>query len=195
MSGWDTRYQTGDTPWDLGGPSAAVMGAARSALPAGARVLVPGCGRGWHVEALAGLGHVVTGLDLSPTAVAQARARVGPHPGVSFVVGDLLSPPNDWWGRFDAVVEHTCFCALDPSLRTGYLDAVVRLLRPGGLLLGAFLNFVGGGPPYGSTPTELRGLFSPHFEVLTMAEADVFAPKSCPQLTVILRRRSRAPAG
>ena len=118
MSGWDARYQTGDTPWDLGGPSAVVMEAARDALPSEARVLVPGCGRGWHVEALADLGHTVTGLDLSPTAVALARARVGRRPGANFVVGDLLAPPPDWRGRFDAVVEHTCFCALDPSLRT-----------------------------------------------------------------------------
>ncbi|MEZ4469768.1 MAG: methyltransferase domain-containing protein [bacterium] len=70
----DERYQRGDTPWDLGGPSPVVQRLARDLLTPGMRVLVPGCGRGHDVEALARAGLQVTGLDLSPTALALAAA-------------------------------------------------------------------------------------------------------------------------
>jgi thiopurine S-methyltransferase len=54
------------------------------------------------------------------------------------------------------VVEHSCFCALDPAQRGAYLDTVVRLLAPGGWLLGLFwCHERPGGPPWGSEPAEL----------------------------------------
>lgn len=59
-------------------------------------------------------------------------------------------------GSLDGVVEHTCFCAIDPSQREAYRDTVMRLLRPGGWLLGLFFcHNREGGPPYGSNPDEL----------------------------------------
>lgn len=189
MSGWDTRYQTGDTPWDLGGPSKVVMAAVRSSLKTDARILVPGCGLGWDVEALARLGHDVTGTDLSPSAVERARRRVGALPATRLIVGDALSPPPDWRAQFDAMVEHTFFCAINPRRRPDYIAAAEHCLRPGGLLLGAFLHFAGGGPPYGTSPSELERLFSPRFDILEMSEAGVFSPKGCPQLRVIMRRQ------
>jgi SAM-dependent methyltransferase len=44
-------------------------------------------------------------------------------------------------GEFDAIIEHTCLCALPPEWRERYRDAVARLLKPGGLLIGTwFVN-------------------------------------------------------
>jgi hypothetical protein len=54
--------------------------------------------------------------------------------------------------------------------------------------VGAFLQFSGGGPPYGTSPDALTRLVEPFFEILEMVDADVFPPKGCRQLRVILRR-------
>jgi thiopurine S-methyltransferase len=59
-------------------------------------------------------------------------------------------------GSLQGVVEHTCFCAIDPSRRSDYLAAVTRLLAPGGWLLGLFwCHTLPGGPPFGSDPQQL----------------------------------------
>ena len=58
--------------------------------------------------------------------------------------------------ELQGVVEHTCFCAIDPSRRSDYLGAVTRLLVPGGWLLGLFwCHDRPGGPPFGSDPQQL----------------------------------------
>jgi thiopurine S-methyltransferase len=56
------------------------------------------------------------------------------------------------------VVEHTCFCAIEPQQRPAYLHIVAELLVPGGWLLGLFwCHGRPAGPPYGSDPGELAG--------------------------------------
>lgn len=196
---WNDRYRDGDFPWDLGGPAPVVQSLAARALgaeKAGARRLfVPGCGRAWDVEALAERGHAVVGLDIAPAALDLARARIAARdlPGdVELIVGDVLVAPDaepDGGDGFDAWVEHTCFCALDPSLWPAYVDAAWRRLRPDGVLFGAFLHFEGGGPPHGTHPAELRALFGPRFTIEQLAPAGTFGPKGVPQLEAIFRRR------
>jgi thiopurine S-methyltransferase len=54
------------------------------------------------------------------------------------------------------VLEHSCLCALDPHQRPADLEAVARLLAPGGWLLALFwCHSRPGGPPRGSDPAEL----------------------------------------
>ncbi len=70
----------------------------------GARVLAVGCNRGDELDALARLrpdaGLALHGLDHSPSAIAEARAR---HPGMAFAVGDL-NAPGDLGGRYDLLL-------------------------------------------------------------------------------------------
>lgn len=193
-TGWDARYQAPDTPpWDLGAPSALVQRLAAEHLSAPARVLVPGCGLGHDVEALARAGFEVTGLDFAPTAVERARARIGPLPGVALVVGDYLDAPEALrerlGGPFDAIVEHTLFCALDPPFLPRYVASTHALLAPRGRLVGAFLNFDGGGPPYGTNADALRELFSEAFAIELLEEApERFLAAGKPQLAMVARR-------
>ncbi|MCB9548839.1 MAG: methyltransferase domain-containing protein [Myxococcales bacterium] len=191
MSGWEERYQIGNTPWDLGGPSPVVQRLARTVLGPGARVLVPGCGRGHDAEALARAGFVVTGLDLSPTALAEAAARVGALDDLEWLAGDLFALPEARPEAYDAVVEHTCYCALERDLLDAYRDAVWGLLRPGGHLLGAFLHFddAGGPGPHGTSPAALRARFEPRFRVVRLAPAaEQFAPRGVPQLEGVFQK-------
>lgn len=159
---WNERYRLGDTPWEKGRAHPALVRWVREHKITG-RVLVPGCGSGHDVRALATSGAEVIGLDVAPAAVQAARA----HPPVgreTYIVGDLFAPPENWLGTFDLIVEHTCFCAIPPARRPDYARSVASLLKPGGQLLAIFYLAPGhdheDGPPYGSTVPELDALFS-----------------------------------
>jgi SAM-dependent methyltransferase len=58
------------------------------AMPRGKRVLDLGCGTGLYAPALTKLGIRYTGVDVSPVALAQARARC---PAGQFVQSDILN--------------------------------------------------------------------------------------------------------
>ncbi len=171
---WESRYASGNAPWELGQASPPLLGLVRLYRDRLGRALVPGCGRGDDALAVAALGigkHDVdvTGWDIAPTAVASALER---NLAVAFEVRDALDPAATLAdaGRFDAWIEHTFFCAIPPDLRPRYVEQAARLLHPDGLLLGVF--YIGDrakGPPYGASEDELRRLFSAHFPSLQIA--------------------------
>lgn len=65
----------------------------------GSRVMDVGCGTGTFTAAVADLGLVPTGVDISTTMIDGARSR---YPDLSFVVADVQVDPLP--GPFDAVV-------------------------------------------------------------------------------------------
>jgi thiopurine S-methyltransferase len=165
---WDQRYREGGDGWELGQPAPPLAEFlrhdCRSPAPGGP-VLVPGCGRGHEAALLAGLGFAVVGLDFSGEALKEARRLHGPdRPGLRWLQADLFDPAaleaaGLGAGSLAGVVEHTCFCAIDPQLRETYMATVARLLQPGGWLLGLFwCHSRAGGPPWGSDPHELARL-------------------------------------
>lgn len=166
---WEARYLAGDTPWDEGCASPALV-EFLSRHPIHGEILVPGSGPGHDVRALAAQsarGDSVTGLDLSPTAITLARSF--PLAGNErHEQGDLFHLPSSWHHRFDWVVEHTCFCAIPPVRRADYVRAISRVLKPGGHYLAIFFLDPGvdEGPPHGATREEIAGLFDPDFELL-----------------------------
>ncbi len=189
---WNEHYRERNTPWDLGAPSAAVAHAVGLATAPPARVLVPGFGYGWDVEALAGLGYEVVGLEVAAEAIALAAERIGAHPRVELREGDLFDPPADLTGTFDVVAEHTCYCAFDPERWPDYAEVAGRLLRPGGAVAGAFLDFEGGGPPFGTNIPDLRAIFEPRFAIERLEPwPDPFPKLECPQIMGVLRVRDR----
>ena len=162
---WDGRYRSGSDGWELGRPAPPLAEfLAHHPLtpkPPG-RVLVPGCGRGHEARLLADRGFTVVGLDLSSEALAEARRWHGEgHPRLGWCQGDLLDPQQRAGlgltpSSFQGVVEHTCFCAIDPARRGDYLAAMQELLEPGGWLLGLFwCHGSPGGPPWGGDPGEI----------------------------------------
>jgi methyl halide transferase len=172
MTDWDERYREGDTPWEKGAPAPPLLELLEGrgvGILGGGPVLVPGCGLGHDVRAIAERGLPVVGVDLSPTAIsrAEALAAVGAE---SYEVADFLDPGWQAGRRFSAIWEHTCFCAIDPSQRPAYAAAVAELLLPGGVLAGVFfLNpWDPGesceGPPFPTTVAEVEALLSQNFE-------------------------------
>jgi len=168
---WNGLYLKGEMGWDLGEvspPFVALHRSGRIAPPC--RVVVPGCGAGWEVAWLAREGYQVTGLDFAPEALAHTRARLKAS-GVTadLVRADMLAPPKELWGRFDVLLEQTCFCAVDPSRRDDYVTGAWRLLAPGGRLLGLFYaSGVADGPPFHTDPDEVPRRFGNYFDVRSM---------------------------
>ncbi|MFE5581381.1 class I SAM-dependent methyltransferase [Kitasatospora sp. NPDC056531] len=102
-----------------------------------AEVLDCACGIGTQAIGLAGLGHRVTGTDLSPVSAARATAEAAARglqlPTAAADMRELPFPD----GRFDVVV--CADNALPHLLTAGEIRAALgemrRVLRPGGLLL------------------------------------------------------------
>ena len=172
MTDWEGRYQSGDMPWEKGQAAPPLMELLerRGGMDWGSGpILVPGCGLGHDVRALGVLGIPVVGVDVSPSAVEQAR-RFPVTGGETYELGNFLDPAWRAGREFSAVWEHTCFCAINPADRGRYAESVAGCLPAGGLLAGVFfLNpFDPGeeesGPPFGVTVTELDAWFAPWFE-------------------------------
>jgi SAM-dependent methyltransferase len=170
MTDWENRYQVGDMPWEKGQASPPLLELLEKFQDWGSGpVLVPGCGFGHDVRALASLGIPVVGLDLAPTAVA--RACEFPVTAMeSYETGNFLDPEWRAGREFSTLWEHTCFCAIDPSDRQRYAAAAAGCVMEGGLLAGVFFltpfdpGEESAGPPFGVTIDELDGLFSPWFK-------------------------------
>ena len=168
VAAWRQRWQEGNTPWNLGQPAPELVTVLSSWRPVG-RVLVPGCGHGHEVSLLQDLGWDAVGLDVAPEALAAARQR---DPRPQWHCGDVLNPPLRWQATFDLVLEHTCFCALPPRCRETYGQAVTDLLQSGGNFLGLFwCHSRPDGPPFGSTPQELKTCFGRALRLITLRQA------------------------
>jgi SAM-dependent methyltransferase len=162
---WEARYQSGDMPWEKGEPCPGLVDflAAHPELPRG-RVLVPGCGTGHDARAWAGAGFSVTGLDLSPSAVRLATERTAAAGlQAEFRLGNfLVDEPSE---PFDFVFEHTLFCAIEPTQRDAYVQALRRWLKPAGYFVAVhYMIRDTEGPPYGCTQQELMERLAPHFD-------------------------------
>lgn len=163
---WEAHYQQGDMPWEKGAPSPGLVDYL-AAEPVRGRLLVPGCGAGHDVRALAATADEVVGIDIAPSAIRLARSYpvIG---GEQYKLADLFNLPAALRGSFDWVWEHTCFCAIDLSMRAAYVEAVAGALKPGGRLLAMFYldpgqNHPDEGPPFGVSVAELDRLFLPRF--------------------------------
>jgi SAM-dependent methyltransferase len=176
---WETRYQTGDMPWEKGEASPGLVDflASHPELARGT-VCVPGCGTGHDARAWARAGFQVTGYDLAPSAIRLSRERTAAAGlQAEFILGDFLTdePPR----KFDWLFEHTLFCAIDPADRDRYVQAVLSWLKPGGGYLAVnYLIPNQDGPPFGTTRAELWERFSPHFDLV-----QEWVPRSYPNRT------------
>jgi SAM-dependent methyltransferase len=161
---WNTRYAAGKTPWDLGGVPAALRSfLARAETPG--RVLIPGCGSGYEVQAFHEAGFEVTAIDFSPVAIKRAAQLLGPLR--RFVIeGDFFT--HDFPGQeFDLIYERTFLCSLPPKRRQNYARRMAELLQKGKLLAGIFLyGEEPDPPPYPLTEAQALELFGEQFELI-----------------------------
>ena len=92
------------------------------------RVLSLGCGDGSIERLLAPHVGSVTGVDISPVAIAQARAKSAAFPNLSFKTGDAWAD-----GPYDVVAAFAFLHHLDDAAIRATLSAARAALRPGGI--------------------------------------------------------------
>ncbi len=117
-------------PWDISQAQPRLMelealGAIRG------KVLDAGCGLGDNAIYLASRGYSVTGIDSSPTAIAQARSRAS-DAGVQvrFDVADATELTG-YEGQFATVVDSALYHCLDHDGRQAYAAALHRATTAG----------------------------------------------------------------
>lgn len=197
---WDQRYLQGRDGWELGKaapPLAHFLHDHPLAPQPPGRVLVPGCGRGHEARLLNSLGFAVIGIDISAEALREARQLDQPDASCQWLQVDVLDPPAlEEAGLGEAsvigVVEHTCFCAIDPALRTAYAQSMGRMVAPGGWLLGLFwCHSRSGGPPFGCQPEQVaRWLQGAGFEAEVWGPAHHGLPSRDNEWLGLWRRKS-----
>ena len=172
---WDDSYTAeAPPPWDIGKPQPAFVRLAESGLLTG-QVLDVGCGTGEQSLLAASHGARATGVDLSPAAIAQARAKAAQRGlDVRFEVADALDlgqlDPN-----FDVIIDSGVFHVFSDEDRPRYVASVAAVLRPGGTLyLMCFSDRQPGDwGPRRVREDELRASFSDGWAVQSIA-ADTF---------------------
>lgn len=162
---WSNIYQNENPGWELNEPAPALKDMLpRLKLPK-SRILILGCGSGNDAAYFAEQGHVVTGVDISPEALQRAKDKYSHLTNIHWVLGDLFKLGREHEQAYDLIFEHTCFCAIDPTLRTDLIKAWKRYLAPGGFLLGVFFAMEKkSGPPFGATEWELRERLKKSFQ-------------------------------
>jgi hypothetical protein len=150
---WEERWQKGLTHWDLGGKHPELLRLVndhQSPLYVSGdrhreikRAFVPGCGSGYDVFTLCSIPgiKVVTGLDLSPTAIKRANELkiLEGEPAVSiaeFIAANFFQFPDTVMKeKYDLCFDYTFLCALEPSDRKKWAHTYAKLLNPGGKLI------------------------------------------------------------
>jgi len=180
-------YVSGHHGWPVEGPTPQVATlAVRLGSGRGKTALDLGCGEGRHTIHLARRGYDVTGLDLEPLALREAKARAR-QSGVQarFVAGnalDLRFPE----GSFDLVLDYGCFHHVVARDWPRYRREIARVLKPRGhLLLSVFsmkFRHYAGEPrtrnwlvhrnhyDHFFAPAELRHCFGETFDIRALLE-------------------------
>lgn len=174
---WDERFAKADGYLFGRAPNRFVAAQAHLLAP-GSRVLCLADGEGRNGVFLAERGLDVMSVDLSPVALAKARALAAER-GVTLRLEEANLATWDWpKSAFDAVIG-IFFQFAGPSLRARIFDGIKQALKPGGLLLlqgyrPEQLAYKTGGPPDAEnlyTEELLRGAFG-GFEILHLQAHD-----------------------
>lgn len=180
---WEHRYQDGTDRWDLHQPAPPLVSLLHSPeAPAPGKVVVLGSGNGHDALLFAEHGFEVIGVDFAPSAIAHSRtAAQSQNLSAQFLQRDIFSLADELAEQFDYVLEHTCFCAIAPDQRQDYVKLVHSLLKPGGEFIGLFwAHNRPGGPPYGTSPDEIRELFSLSFSIKALDRVQNSVPSRAP---------------
>lgn len=175
---WESAWSEGRTGWDAGASAPALEEHLAGMERPGpkSRALVPGCGSGYDVFALARAGFKAHGVDIAPTAaqrfeMLRQQEHLGPaqamiHTGNFFEAEGL--------GRFDVIFDYTFLCAIEPDRRPDWVARMIELLKEDGELWTLIFpvdpddptpsTSEDDGPPYRMHPAVVAELLEPRFE-------------------------------
>lgn len=148
-------------------PAFAKLLSTSSVAKVGGAALVPGCGRGYAVAALARAGMKATGLEIAPSAVEAARAHLDSE---SLPAGSYAVDNADFFewkpsSKYDLIYDCTFLCAIPPERRGAWAEQMEAMLAPDGTLVTLIFPvrdpLFDGGPPYCMSLELVRSLLQP----------------------------------
>ncbi len=121
---FEKRYKTGDTPWDHGTPDDNLINVVIKRPISKCKALDVGCGTGDNTIWFTQQQFVVTGCDISQTAIEKAKEKASmSNVNCSFIVADFLN--NRIPGSsFGFVFDRGCLHSVDTEKYRMYIDEV-----------------------------------------------------------------------
>jgi cyclopropane fatty-acyl-phospholipid synthase-like methyltransferase len=117
-------------PWDIGRPQPVFERLAEQGLLRG-RLLDSGCGTGENTLMAAAHGAEALGVDVAPTAIAQACQKAAERSSTArFEVADVLEL-SQLGLTFDTVVDSGVFHVFDDGDRARYVASLAAVMMPG----------------------------------------------------------------
>lgn len=161
-------------------------------VPAGARVLVPLCGKSLDLAWLAGQGHRVLGVELAEKAVQDFFAEQGLQPeivqrgafqvyragAVELWCGDFFALRPEDVADCLALYDRAALIALPPQMRERYaahLTAILPSACRGLLITLDYLQSQMDGPPFAVSDDEVQAHFAAAWQLKTLQREDVLA--------------------
>ena len=153
-------------------------------------VFVPLSGRSVDMVWLAGRGHRVIGVELSPIAVEGFFVAVELDPEIRSVgeltvysagpyelwCGDLFAMPRSAFESVGAVYDRASLVALPPEMRVRYAQFLIEVLSPDVpwfLVSFSYDQSEMDGPPHSVPPEEIADLFGSVYEIESVVDESV----------------------
>lgn len=163
--------------------------------------LVPGCGTGYDVGALAQWPQIscAIGADLSPIAMNKASelyANLVKEGKAKFIAGDFFKLHETYASTIDFIFDYTFLCAIHPSMRDAWAKEMSLLVKPGKFLLTMVFPIRPytddpTNPPYHVDPDHVTNLLTDSFELVDdVLVPDNYAWRPTFERLMLWRRRS-----
>ena len=169
---WERHYEEKDLRWDLDevAPPFEHLWKERNILPC--KAIVPGCGAGHEVIFLAKKGFNVTAVDYTYGAIKLIESAFEKNNYSGEVLRqDFFKLDCEYNEKFELILEHTFFCAINPNMRQAYVETTKRILKAGGYLIGLFYETnEDGGPPFNTHQKDIEKYFSDSFMIESLSK-------------------------
>lgn len=161
---WENNYLINKIGWDIGYASPPIIKFFEKIEDKSLAILIPGAGNSYEAEVLFDMGFEnITVLDYAAQPLKNILDRIPDFPKDNLIQDDFFNHNK----KYDIIIEQTFFCALNPDLRSVYVDHMHKLLHNNGYIIGLLFNFPlsNDGPPYGGSIKEYKNLFSKKFNI------------------------------
>jgi 2-polyprenyl-3-methyl-5-hydroxy-6-metoxy-1,4-benzoquinol methylase len=177
-----------EIPWNIETPPFVLIKLVESGEIKPCKTIDLGCGTGNYSIYLASVGFDVTGVDISPTAIAIAKDNAK-NKGVkcNFLVVDAINNMDEVKGTFHFAYDWALLHHIFPEQRKVYIKNVYELLNPEANYLSVSFNerdtwLAGSGKYrktqlgtilYFSSQNELRKLLEPYFKIKELKTIEI----------------------
>jgi len=160
-------------------------------LEGNCHIFVPLCGKTQDLIWLAMQGQKVTGVEVSPLAVAgffeennfsfdktedgAFNRYSSKTPPIEILEGDFFEVNNQVLGKVNFLYDRASIVALPPELRKKYTEVITDILSPGDQMLLVAMEYDSPevlGPPFPVTERDIRSYYENNFSIEVLEEID-----------------------